>query len=386
MKELIEEYLEKVLIYGLKINCNDNLIIIMDEECPELYEVMERLKCKFHISKVIYEIENLKDIYTAISQNKKLILPKYILPTDKNHVKVLQFLDNSFSDYMRRLYYEDDKIYDKYINYINDKKETNSEFYRILEENSIVVSIYPSNRWATQMYHGVNAKERLLLDILDMIPKNINEEIEKLKNIKDYLNSLKIKSLSLYSNSGTDLEVELNEYSKWSITDINFPSYEIYTSPDIRYAHGKLCIEKPSVLYGECITMGILTFSDGKLEKVSSDNPQWEAIVLNDENAMKTIGEIGLVSRDNPIAKKNKIYNNILIDENMASHIALGDSLLECISIPEKYLVEKGKKYFNFSESYYHQDLVFGNNTLEVHCKSADGKSKILLQNGKWCI
>ena len=383
MEKLIEEYLERILIWGLKIKSNDNLIILMNEDAPELYKIMEKLKSKLHINKIIYKIENLKDIYTTINQNKKIILPKYELPNNKNQVKVLQFLDESFSDYMQKLYYESDKIFNEYLNYIENKKEKNKEFYNILEKSPTMLSIYPTNNWSKQIY---NAKEKLLLDLVRMVPKNINEEIEKLKGIKDYLNSLKIKSLSFHSKSGTELEIGLNEYSKWTIADINFPSYEVYTSPDIRYAEGKVCIEKPSVLYGEAITTGELIFSKGKLIKASSGNPHWEEMILNDENQMQNIGEIGLVSIDNPIAKTNKIYNNILIDENSAAHIALGNSLLECISISNEKLEEKGKNYYNFSESEYHQDLIFGNNTLEVSCKTSDGKSKILLKNGTWNI
>ena len=279
MKEL-EEYLEKILIYGLKIEPNDNLIIIINEDQPELYEIMENLRAKFHLRDIIYKVENLKDIYTTLSQNQKISLPEYRVPNNKNKVKVLQFLDDSFSDYMQKLYYESDRICDEYISYINAKKAKNKKFYDLLEKSRTLLSVYPSTNWANQIY-GYNAQEKLLADIIKMVPENIREEIEKLQYIKDYLNSLKIKNLALYSDTETELEIGLNEYARWTVAEINFPSYEIYTSPDIRYAKGILCLEKPSILYGEVVTKAMLTFDKGKLTKVSSDNHDWEKMILN---------------------------------------------------------------------------------------------------------
>ena len=229
--------------------------------------------------------------------------------------------------------------------------------------------------------------------------EELKEYIAKMKYLKEYLNSLDIRTLYFNTNSGTDFEVGLSEYSKWAIGNFtenqddwfNFPTYEVYTAPDTRFARGKVVIEKPSTFYGQVLKQGELIFEKGKVVEVMadagkemflSDNKKWKEWILKEENKLNQIGEIALVSIDTPLSKLNKTFNNLLLDENTGCHIALGYSLDECISLPD---CSKKEEYY-FSDCAWHQDVVFGNDSINVECKTSTGKKKILMSNGIWKI
>jgi len=210
--------------------------------------------------------------------------------------------------------------------------------------------------------------------------------------IANYLNEEKFTFLNFTTKEGTNLVVELSKYSKWITsqnidgTFINFPSYEVFKSPRFNSAYGKILLIKPSYLYGSgFIKNAELDFLKGKIINCKTKNLDWQDAITYEDNNLNRIGEIALVTLDSPIAKLNQTFNNLLIDENSACHIALGDSIDECINIDSNLLNELGKTHYNFNSSLYHEDLIIGNETISVEAYKK-GKTKILIKNGKWRI
>ena len=106
---------------------------------------------------------------------------------------------------------------------------------------------------------------------------------------------------------------------------------------------------------------------------------------MNNENELNRIGEIALVSNDTPLARINQNFNSLLLDENVGCHLALGNSFQENIKISKEVLKAKGKKHYNYNESLYHQDLIFGDDSIIVEAKTKN-KKLLLLKDGKWQI
>ena len=105
---------------------------------------------------------------------------------------------------------------------------------------------------------------------------------------------------------------------------VNVPTEEVFTSPLNNTAQGKLATTKPLPVDGKTITGLEFEFKDG--EAVFVDAEKNKEILINkmeDRPALKRLGELAIVA-DSPIAKTNRVFNNILLDENAACHLALG--------------------------------------------------------------
>lgn len=397
MKQKIKDYLRKILLYGADAKEGNAVIVYLLVLDKVVIDCFEELKKELNLKNIIYIEKNYKKIYELLKESNtdddlKKHVRKIDIELDNSNTRIIDFYDNSYSKYEEYLWNDDD-IYKKYSNIYKLDKLENENIHRLREECIRVLAGCATNSWATQLYKGQNKKNRLWEDLFKTIPdteEGLKEYIEKMKYLKEYLNSLDIRTLYFNTDSGTDFEVGLSEYSKWSIgnfTDesygwFNFPTYEIYTAPDTRFARGKIVVEKPSTYCGLVLKKGEIIFENGKVCSVLSDNKTWEEWILDEENKLNQIGEIALVSSDTPIAKLNKTFTNLLLDENTGCHLALGKSFDECISLPER----SEKEEYYFSESYWHQDIVFGNESINVECKTSTGKKKVLMKNGIWKI
>lgn len=397
MKQKIKYYLRKILLYGVDTKEGNTVIVYLPVLDKIIIECFEELKNELKLKNIIYIEKNYKKIYELLKKSNtqrdlKKHLRKIDIDYDVSNTRIIDFYDNSYSKYEEYLW-NDDGMYQKYSNIYELDKSLNDNIHKLREECVRVLAICSTNSWATQLYKGQNKKNRLWEDLFKTLPnteKELKEYITKMKYLREYLNSLDIRTLYFNTDSGTDFEIGLSEYSKWSIGNyieniddwFNFPTYEIYTAPDTRVASGKIVVEKPSTFYGQVLKKGEIIFENGKVVSVLSDNKTLEEWILDEDNKLNQIGEIALVSSDTPIAKLNKTFNNLLLDENTGCHIALGNSLDECISLPD---CSKKEEYY-FSDCAWHQDIVFGNESINVGCKTSTGKKKVLMNNGIWEI
>ena len=399
MKKEIREYIKKVLEVGADIKENDALIIYMPEEMSDIEKIILELKEEYKIAEIIFIKTNYEKLYNFLSQNPTdteilKFIETYPLLKQTEHIKKIYFNDglSEHCPYYRKIF---NNYYDTYVRYLKINHEHNKDFFEQISPAPYILSSCPSKSWTLELFNDKTKINELWKLITKTIPsveefKKINQQQQK---IAKYLNELKINSLHFYTDKGTDFDIKLTKYAKWitypkeinqSKIYSNFPSYEIYTAPNYLSAEGKIILTKPSIINGcDKVYEATLIFSKGKAITCESNNETWNRVVLNKPNSMYRIGEIALVPNDTPISKLNQTFGEILLDENTGCHIALGDSLDECITTPKELLKTKGKKYYKFNVSEFHQDLTFGDETICVEATSK-GKTRTLIRNGNW--
>ena len=99
-------------------------------------------------------------------------------------------------------------------------------------------------------------------------------------------------------------------------------------------------------------------------------------IVGRDEGAAR-LGEVALVDGEGRIGKLDTVFYDTLLDENAASHIALGQGF--------PFLVE-GEQSSLVNESQIHIDFMIGRPDLLVSGLKADGERVPVLVDGAWQI
>ena len=142
---------------------------------------------------------------------------------------------------------------------------------------------------------------------------------------------------------GTDLTVGLLPTSRFlaarfeTVDGIvhmpNLPSEEIFTSPDPLRAEGVVRATKPLVLGGSIIRGLEVEFREGRAVRIDADENAevLRSYAARDEDANR-LGEIALVDGDGRIGALDTVFFDTLLDENAASHIALGHGLRRCAS------------------------------------------------------
>src|SRR5262249_9898809 len=88
------------------------------------------------------------------------------------------------------------------------------------------------------------------------------------------------------------------------------------------------------------------------------------------------LGEVALVDRESRIGQLGTVFYETLLDENAASHIALGS----CFS----FAVETDEDRARVNESAVHIDFMIGANDVDVTGVTRDGERVPLLRDGVW--
>jgi aminopeptidase len=191
-----------------------------------------------------------------------------------------------------------------------------------------------------------------------------------------------------FEGPGTDLKVGLLPTSRFlaarfetvdGITHLpNLPSEEIFTSPDPLRAEGVVRATKPLVLGGSIIRGLEVEFRDGRAVRIDADENAevLRSYAARDENANR-LGEAAIVDGDGRIGALDTVFFDTLLDENAASHIALGHAYEMCVEEPDVKKV---------NDSTIHVDFMIGSSEVSVHGLAADGTSTPVLVRGAWQI
>ncbi len=107
----------------------------------------------------------------------------------------------------------------------------------------------------------------------------------------------------------------------------NLPSEEIFTAPDPERVDGEVRSTKPLVVGGTIVRGLRVRFEGGRAVSFDADEggellAQYAA---RDDGACR-LGEVALVDGDGRIGPLDTVFYDTLIDENAASHIALGSA------------------------------------------------------------
>jgi len=186
---------------------------------------------------------------------------------------------------------------------------------------------------------------------------------------------------------GTDLTVGLLPSSSWHAGDSttvdglryfpNIPSEEMYTAPDPARADGHVTATRPLQVYGAIIDGIRVEFEGGRAVRVDAERgaDTLRSIAAKDEGSAR-LGELALVDGDGRIGALQTTFFETLLDENAASHIALGSAYQHCVDS------EADRPRLNRSQ--VHVDFMIGSPELDVDGITADGTVVPLLRAGAW--
>jgi aminopeptidase len=191
-----------------------------------------------------------------------------------------------------------------------------------------------------------------------------------------------------YEGPGTDFTVGLLPGARWEAATFetvdgiehmaNIPTEEVFTSPDPQRLDGRVTASKPLVLIDGTVVENLqLRFAGGRIVEVQADTAQdvMRTIVERNEGADR-LGELALVDDEGRIGKLETVYFDTLLDENAASHIAIGGGF--------PFLA--GDLADRVNESEIHIDFMIGSPDLVVTGITAGGERVPVLVRGKWAI
>jgi aminopeptidase len=193
-----------------------------------------------------------------------------------------------------------------------------------------------------------------------------------------------------YRGDGTDLTVGILPGMRWMAARFatadgiphmpNLPSEEVFTSPDPQRVDGHVRSTKPLVLVDGTVVRDLrVEFAGGRVTKLESSTAQdtMRTIIERDEGAAR-LGEVALVDGDGRIGALDTVFYDTLLDENAASHLALGRGFTFLASD------EKSGEQLNVSD--IHIDFMIGAPELEISGVTAAGDEVPVLSGGRWLI
>ena len=192
-----------------------------------------------------------------------------------------------------------------------------------------------------------------------------------------------------YEAPGTDLTIGLLPGASWQAARFvtvdgiehmpNLPTEEVFTSPDPDRVDGHVTSSKPLVLADGTVVRGLrVRFEGGRAVQIDADTAQdtMRTIAQHDDGAAR-LGEVALVDAQGRIGKLDTVFYDTLIDENAASHIALGQGFPFLVDEPARERV---------NESQIHIDFMIGSPEMTVTGITADGDRVPVLVQGSWQI
>jgi aminopeptidase len=211
--------------------------------------------------------------------------------------------------------------------------------------------------------------------------------IVQLERAAEALNETRLDALH-FEGEGTDLTIGLLPSSiwrmaRWSTIDglrhlPNVPTEEVFTSPDPERVDGHVRSTKPLVLTDGTMVRGLnVRFEGGRAVEITADEGG-EVLAGRtriDDGACR-LGEVALVDRESRIGQLGTVFYETLLDENAASHIALGSGFA--------FAVETEEDLARVNQSAVHIDFMIGSNDVDVTGLTSDGERVPLLRDGVW--
>jgi aminopeptidase len=188
---------------------------------------------------------------------------------------------------------------------------------------------------------------------------------------------------------GTELTVGMLPTHRWWAADFstteglrhfpNLPTEEVFTTPDPARTEGHVTSTKPLVLRDGTIIRGLrVRFEQGVAVEIEADeNGAALRSQLSVDEGGTRLGELALVDRQGRIGPLGTVFFNTLLDENAASHLALGSGF--------PFLVDE-EHLGRVNKSATHVDFMVGSPELEVDGVTADGERIPVLRGGDWQV
>jgi aminopeptidase len=272
------------------------------------------------------------------------------------------------------------------------------ESFDVINEGttSWTVAPSPTEAWAAIAYPDVEpgrALERLWEDLVPILRLDEpdpaaawKERFAALAAVGERLTERRFDALH-FQGPGTDLTVGLLPGSifeggahrtAWGLEfGPNLPTEEVTSAPDPERVDGVVAATKPLDVGGAVVSGLRIRFEGGRAVEVDADENA-EALrgrVARDPGAAR-LGEVALVDREGRIGRTGRTFFNTLLDENAASHVALGDAYESCVDD------EASRKRLNRSE--IHIDFMIGSDDVDVTGITSAGERVPVLRGGAW--
>ncbi len=254
---------------------------------------------------------------------------------------------------------------------------------------------FPTPGWAAKVHPDLSPDEamaRLTEQLVRILRLDSDDPAaawrargKELQSVADRLTQRRFDALR-FRGPGTDLTVGLLETSKWVAAQqvnavgiehfANLPSEETFTTPDPTRTSGTVKATKPLDVSGTVIDGLEVTFEDGRVTNIDADTGAdiLRARTAKDEGAAR-LGEVALVDGAGRIAESGSVFFNTLLDENAASHIALGQAYRDAAGEEQWDLI---------NDSEIHIDFMIGSPEVDVFGVDADGSETPVLAGGDW--
>ena len=283
-----------------------------------------------------------------------------------------------------------------------DRLPTVRELFKVVDDRSVAwtISPFPTEKWARLVFPELDPADALAalwrdiehvcrLDEADPV-EAWRSRIDEIWQAASRLDELGLDALR-FVGPGTDLTVGLLPSSRFAKdggtsttrTGIhhvpNLPTEELFTTPDPERTQGVVASTKPLDLGGSIVEGLRMRFEGGRAVEIEADAnaDTLRRRVATDEGAAR-LGEVALVDGKSRIGRLGRTFFNTLLDENAASHVALGDAYATPIADPADLP--------RINESEIHVDFMVGSPAVDVTGIAADGAELPLLRGGAWQI
>jgi aminopeptidase len=254
---------------------------------------------------------------------------------------------------------------------------------------------YPTIGWARQVHPDASDEEalaRLCEQILHVCRLDEDDPVAAWQERSDFLvaaadrmNESRFDALR-FEGPGTDLTVGLLPTTKFMAARFetvdgiehmpNLPSEEIFGAPDPKRTEGVVRATKPLVIAGSIVKGLEVEFRDGQAVRIDAEEGAdvLRGYASRDDGSAR-LGEVALVDGDGRIGKLDTVFFDTLLDENAASHIALGES----------YRFTAGEEdHPRLNHSSIHVDFMIGGDNVAVTGVTSGGEQVPVLRGGAW--
>jgi aminopeptidase len=192
-----------------------------------------------------------------------------------------------------------------------------------------------------------------------------------------------------FAGPGTDLTVGLMPGVIWTGGRFrtawgrehlpNVPTEEVFTSPDPERTQGTVTSTKPLLVSGRSVNGLRVRFEAGRAVEIDATEgaPVLRELVRRDADANR-LGEVALVDRSGRIGPTGTVFHDTLLDENAASHIALGSGFT--------HLTTDEKVAARINASAVHTDFMIGGPEVNVTGMTRDGREVPVMTDGEWTL
>src|SRR6266511_255577 len=258
------------------------------------------------------------------------------------------------------------------------------EWTTVINERTVnwCVAPGPSHKWAQLVHPDLEpeaALDKLWEQILHVCrldeedPEAAWQERSKmLKGAAERLIERRFDALH-FEGPGTDLTIGLLPSSRWigggeETADgvphmANLPTEEVFTSPDPERVNGTVRATKPLYTQGRIINGLTVRFEGGR------------AVQIDAEAGAETLQT--LVDREGRIGPLDTVFYDTLLDENAASHIALGSAY-------EAAVGDEDRKRLNRSS--IHVDFMIGAPDVDVTGITREDERVPVLRDSAWQV